>query len=73
MLAVLSSLMMLLIGCGVKTEYKTVSIPDNLLEYKTLDKPVAKSNKDVVTHYIILYKEYQILINKLDAIKKLNN
>lgn len=64
---------MLLIGCGAKIEYKTVNIPNNLLEYKTLSKPIAKSNKDVVTHYIILYKEYQILINKLEAIKKLNN
>ena len=70
-----SSLM--LVGCYDKqiitrTEVKTIEIPSQLLEINQLERPLIESESDIIDAYIDLYKNYLLLIDKINAIKELN-
>ena len=66
-----------LIGCYDKqiitrTEVKTIEIPAQLLEINQLERPLITNEADIIDAYIELYKNYLLLIDKINAIKELN-
>ena len=70
-----SSLM--LVGCYDKqiitrTEVKTIEIPSQLLEVNQLERPLITNEADIIDAYIELYKNYLLLVDKINAIKELN-
>lgn len=68
---------LILVGCYDKqiitrTEVKTIEIPSQLLEINQLERPIINDESDIIDAYIDLYKNYLLLIDKINAIKELN-
>lgn len=69
---------LILVGCYDKqiitrTEVKTIEIPSQLLEVNQLERPLITSEADIIDAYIDLYKNYLLLVDKINAIKELNS
>ena len=69
---------LILSGCYDKqiitrTEVKTIEIPAQLLEVNQLERPLITSEADIIDAYIELYKNYLLLVDKINAIKELNS
>lgn len=67
-----------LIGCYDKqiitrTEVKTIEIPAQLLEVNQIERPMINDESDIIDAYIELYKNYLLLVDKINAIKELNS
>ena len=68
---------LILVGCYDKqiitrTEVKTIEIPSQLLEVNQLERPMINDESDIIDAYIELYKNYLLLVDKINAIKELN-
>lgn len=68
---------LILSGCYDKqiitrTEFKTIEIPAQLLEVNQIERPIIQSEADIIDAYIELYKNYLLLVDKIRAIKELN-
>ena len=68
---------LILVGCYDKqiitrTEVKTIEIPSQLLEVNQLERPIINNESDIIDAYIELYKHYLLLVDKISAIKELN-
>lgn len=68
---------LILVGCYDKqiitrTEVKTIEIPSQLLEINQLERPIINDESDIIDAYIELYKNYLLLVDKINAIKELN-
>ena len=68
---------LILSGCYDKqiitrTEVKTIEIPSQLLEVNQIARPLITSEADIIDAYIELYKNYLLLVDKINAIKELN-
>lgn len=64
-------------GCTNKqiitqTQVEYVRIPQQLLEVEQIKKPVVKTENDIINAYLDLFKNYLLLIDKINAIKELN-
>lgn len=73
----LISLAILMVGCTNKqiitqTQIEYVKIPNQLLEVEQIKRPVIKTENDIINAYLDLFKEYLLLIDKINAIKELN-
>ena len=69
---------LILVGCYDKqiitrTEVKTIEIPAQLLEVNQLERPIINNESDIIDAYIELYKNYLLLVDKINAIKELNS
>lgn len=69
---------LILIGCYDKqiitrTEVKTIEIPAQLLEVNQIERPLIENEADIIDAYIELYKNYLLLVDKINAIKELNS
>ena len=76
LIIVFSSL--ILVGCYDKqiitrTEVKTIEIPAQLLEINQIERPLIENEADIINAYIELYKNYLLLVDKINAIKELNS
>lgn len=56
-----------------RTEVKTIEIPAQLLEVNQLERPLIENESDIIDAYIELYKNYLLLVDKINAIKELNS
>ena len=68
---------LILVGCYDKqiitrTEVKTIEIPSQLLEINQIERPLIENEADIIDAYIELYKNYLLLVDKINAIKELN-
>ena len=68
---------LILVGCYDKqiitrTEVKTIEIPSQLLEINQLERPMINDESDIIDAYIELYKNYLLLVDKINAIKERN-
>lgn len=68
---------LILVGCYDKqiitrTEVKKNEIPSQLLEVNQIERPIINDESDIIDAYIDLYKNYLLLIDKINAIKELN-
>lgn len=68
---------LILSGCYDKqiitrTEVKTIEIPAQLLEVNQLERPMINDESDIIDAYLELYKNYLLLVDKIRAIKELN-
>lgn len=68
---------LILSGCYDKqiitrTEVKTIEIPSQLLEVNQIERPLIENEADIIDAYIELYKNYLLLVDKINAIKELN-
>lgn len=68
---------LILAGCYDKqiitrTEVKKIEIPSQLLEINQLERPIINDESDIIDAYIDLYKNYLLLVDKINAIKELN-
>ena len=68
---------LILVGCYDKqiitrTEVKTIEIPAQLLEVNQIERPLIENEADIIDAYIELYKNYLLLVDKIRAIKELN-
>ena len=68
---------LILVGCYDKqiitrTEIKTIEIPAQLLEVNQIERPMINDESDIIDAYIELYKNYLLLVDKINAIKELN-
>lgn len=73
----LISLAFLMAGCSNKqiitqTQIEYIKIPSQLLEVEQIKKPIVKTENDIINAYLDLFKEYLLLIDKINAIKELN-
>lgn len=73
----LISLALILAGCSNKqiitqTQIEYIKIPNQLLEIKQIKRPIIKTENDIINAYLDLFKEYLLLIDKINAIKELN-
>ena len=69
---------LMLSGCYDKqiitrTEVKTIEIPAQLLEVNQIERPLIENEADIIDAYIELYKNYLLLVDKINAIKELNS
>ena len=74
---ILISLALIFAGCTNKqiitqTQLEYVKIPQQLLEVEQIQKPVVKSESDIINAYLDLFKNYLLLIDKINKIKDLN-
>jgi hypothetical protein len=74
---IIFSLALLMAGCTNKqiitqTQIEYVKIPNQLLEVEQIQKPIIKTENDIINAYLDLFKNYLILIDKINAIKDLN-
>ena len=68
---------LILSGCYDKqiitrTEVKTIEIPSQLLEINQIERPLIENEADIIDAYLELYKNYLLLVDKINAIKELN-
>ena len=68
---------MILAGCTNKqiitqTQVEYVKIPEQLLEVEQIQKPIIKTENDIINAYLDLFKNYLLLMDKINAIKRLN-
>lgn len=73
----LISFALILTGCTNKqiitqTKIEYVKIPNQLLEVEQIKRPVIKTENDIITAYLDLFKNYLLLVDKINAIKELN-
>ena len=69
---------LILVGCYDKqiitrTEVKKIEIPAQLLEVNQIERPLIENEADIIDAYIELYKNYLLLVDKINAIKELNS
>lgn len=74
---IIFSLALLMTGCTNKqiitqTQIEYVKIPQQLLEVEQIQRPVVKTEADIINAYLDLFKNYLLLIDKINAIKDLN-
>lgn len=65
-------------GCTNKqiitqTKIEYVKIPNQLLEVEQIQRPTIKTENDIINAYLDLFKNYLLLIDKINAIKSLND
>ena len=75
---IIFSLALILAGCTNKqiitqTQVEYVLIPQQLLEVEQIQKPIIKTENDIINAYLDLFKNYLLLMDKINAIKELNN
>ena len=68
---------LILSGCYDKqiitrTEVNTIEIPPQLLAINQLERPMINDESDIIDAYLELYKNYLLLVDKIRAIKELN-
>ena len=68
---------MILAGCTNKQiitqmQVEYVKIPHQLLEVEQIQKPIIKTENDIINAYLDLFKNYLLLMDKINAIKRLN-
>lgn len=64
-------------GCTNKqiitqTQVEYIKIPQQLLEVEKIQRPAIKSENDIINAYLDLFKNYLLLMDKINAIKELN-
>jgi PBP1b-binding outer membrane lipoprotein LpoB len=74
---ILISLALLMAGCTNKqiitqTQVEYIKIPQQLLEVEQIQKPIIKTESDIINAYLDLFKNYLLMIDKINAIKELN-
>ena len=74
---ILISLALILAGCTNKqiitqTQVEYVQIPNQLLEVEQIKRPIIKTEADIINAYLDLFKNYLLLVDKINAIKALN-
>ena len=74
---ILISLALIFAGCTNKqiitqTQIEYVKIPHQLLEVEQIKRPTIKTENDIINAYLDLFKNYLLLIDKINAIKELN-
>lgn len=74
---IIFSFALLLAGCTNKqiitqTQVEYVKIPHQLLEVEQIQRPIIKSETDIINAYLDLFKNYLLLMDKINAIKELN-
>lgn len=74
---ILISFALIFAGCTNKqiitqTQVEYVRIPQQLLEVEQIKRPIIKSEADIINAYLDLFKNYLLLIDKINAIKRLN-
>lgn len=74
---ILISLAFLFAGCSNKqiitqTQVEYIKIPSQLLEVEKIQRPVIKNENDIINAYLDLFKNYLLVIDKINAIKELN-
>ena len=74
---ILISLVLILAGCTNKqiitqTQVEYVKIPQQLLEVEQIQRPAIKNENDIINAYLDLFKNYLLLMDKINAIKELN-
>ncbi|MBR2148505.1 MAG: hypothetical protein IJ965_03625 [Campylobacter sp.] len=74
---ILISLALILAGCSNKqiitqTQVEYIKIPQQLLEVEKIQRPIIKTEADIINAYLDLFKNYLLLMDKINAIKRLN-
>ena len=74
---ILISLALIFAGCTSKqiitqTQVEYIKIPQQLLEVEKIQKPVIKTENDIINAYLDLFKNYLLVIDKINKIKELN-
>ena len=74
---ILISLAILITGCTNKqiitqTQIEYIKIPNQLLEVEQIKRPIIKTENDIINAYLDLFKNYLLLVDKINAIKELN-
>ena len=74
---ILISFALILAGCSNKqiitqTKVEYVKIPEQLLEVEQIKRPIIKTENDIITAYLDLFKNYLLLVDKINAIRELN-
>lgn len=74
---ILISLALILAGCTNKqiitqTQVEYIKIPSQLLEVEQIQRPIIKTEADIINAYLDLFKNYLLLMDKINAIKRLN-
>ena len=74
---ILISLALIFAGCSNKqiitqTKIEYIKIPNQLLEVEQIKRPIVKSENDIINAYLDLFKNYLLLVDKINAIKELN-
>ena len=69
---------LILVGCYDKQiitrpDVKTIEIPSQLFEVNQIERPLIENESDIIDAYIELYKNYLLLVDKINAIKELNS
>ena len=66
-----------MVGCTNKqiitqTQIEYVKIPSQLLEVEQIKRPIVKTEADIINAYLDLFKNYLLLVDKINAIRELN-
>ena len=73
---IFSFALIFLAGCSNKqitqTQVEYIKIPSQLLEVEKIQRPTIKTENDIINAYLDLFKNYLLLIDKINAIKSLN-
>lgn len=74
---ILISLIFFMAGCTNKqiitqTQVEYIKIPQQLLEVEKIQRPAVKTEADIINAYLDLFKNYLLLMDKINAIKDLN-
>ena len=73
----LISFALILAGCTNKqiitqTQIEYIKIPSQLLEVEQIKRPTIKTENDIINAYLDLFKNYLLLVDKINAIRELN-
>ena len=73
----LISFALILAGCTNKqiitqTQVEYIKIPHQLLEVEQIKRPIIKTENDIINAYLDLFKNYLLLVDKINAIRELN-
>lgn len=76
-LILIISLAFFMAGCSNKqiitqTQVEYIKIPSQLLEVEKIQRPIIKNESDIINAYLDLFKNYLLVIDKINAIKELN-
>lgn len=74
---IIFSLALIFAGCSNKqiitqTQVEYIKIPQQLLEVEKIQRPVIKTEADIINAYLDLFKNYLLVIDKINKIKDLN-
>lgn len=74
---ILISFAFLIAGCTNKqiitqTQVEYIKIPNQLLEVEKIQRPIIKNENDIINAYLDLFKNYLLVIDKINKIKDLN-